>query len=116
MDFIKLLCAPELILSDLEFFKYPKHRIALYGAGGVGKAVRNRLKNDFALWVDMNAEHYNLDIISPVSALIEDYDKYDKVFIAISNVSICSKIKQNLEKMGIQKPIYYYGMSKEDCL
>ena len=64
----------------------------------------------------MNADYYNSDIISPVSALIEDYDKYDKVFIAISSVSTCSKIKQNLEKMGIQKPIYYYGIPSENCL
>lgn len=114
MNFVHLLCDPEVILSRLEFFSSDKERIALYGAGGVGRAVINNLKNNFTLWVDKKYNLYKYDNVLPTESLMQKEDCYDKIFIAISNVKICRQIRQELIDKGIDKPIYYFGMNEDD--
>lgn len=108
MSFILLICAPQRLLNRDQFFAETQDRIALYGAGGVGKAIRYGMNNRFSLWVDKNHMNYCNDEILPIERLVTDQNSYDKVFIAMSNVETCQKIKKQLHEMGIRKPIYYY--------
>ena len=108
MAFISLLCDPQRLFCKDSFFANHYDRIALYGAGGVGKAIKYGMNNNFPLWVDRNYSEYRRDEVFPVESLISSQDKYDKVFIAISTVDVCKKIKASLIDMGIRKPIYYY--------
>ena len=108
MAFVSLLCDPQRLFDKDPFFMESQDRIALYGAGGVGKAIKYGMNNSFPVWVDRNYRKYRRDEVSPVESLIDSQDKYDKVFIAISNVDTCKKIKSSLIDMGIPKPIYYY--------
>lgn len=108
IDFVSLLCNPAKLLRDDFFFSSKKDRIALYGAGGVGKALRYGMDNIFSLWVDKNYKKYSDENIVAVERLIDDQDCYDKIFIAIANVNTCQLIKDSLVDRGINKPIYYY--------
>ncbi len=107
MAFISLLCEPQRVLGDDPFFMKTEDRIALYGAGGVGKAIRFGMDNKFSLWVDKNITDNNLKIF-PIDILISKKDCYDKVFIANSNTLICKEIKKSLISLGVDKPIYYF--------
>ena len=97
-----------------DFFMNTKDRVALYGAGGVGKAIKYGMSNSFPIWVDRNYSKYQKDEVLPVESLIQSQKKYDKVFIALSNVDTCRYIKASLIDMGISKPIYYYGCVDND--
>lgn len=108
--FLYLLCCPEKLLKEDKFFTNPNDRIALYGAGGVGKAIKNYKQNDITLWVDKKFPLYGEEV-KPVEELVLKKHEYDKVFIAISDVIICQKVKEELIEMGINKPIYYYGFN-----
>ncbi len=111
MDFIYLLSEPSRVLGESEFFENKTDRIALYGAGGVGRAIKNDLDNNFTLWVDKNYSLFNMEGVLPVDSLIEKKECYDKVFIAISNIEICEKIRRELLAKGIDKPICYFRMN-----
>ncbi|HAZ90390.1 MAG TPA: hypothetical protein DCX21_00295 [Eubacterium sp.] len=113
MAFVTLLCDPQRLLASDSFFAKSDDRIALYGAGGVGRAVRYGMDNQFSLWVDKNSANCKTDDVLPVERLIDDQDAYDKIFIAISSVKTCRDIKASLISMGVKKPIYYYGMENE---
>ena len=108
IDFVSLLCNPKRIFDKDPFFLDYNDRIALYGAGGVGKALKYGMNNNFPIWVDKNYRNYNNDEILPVERLLYDQDEYDKVFIANSSVETCKRIKESLIDLGIRKPIYYY--------
>ncbi len=108
--FLYLLCCPEKLLKEDKFFTNPNDRIALYGAGSVGKAIKNYKQNDITLWVDKKFPLYGEEV-KPVEELVLKKDEYDKVLIAISDVIICQKVKEELIEMGINKPIYYYGFN-----
>ena len=107
IDFISLLCDPKRVLGGEAFFKSKNDRIALYGAGGVGKAIRFGMDNKFSLWVDKNIIDNDLKIFH-IDNLISNKDCYDKVFIANSNTLICEEIKKSLISLGVDKPIYYF--------
>ncbi len=107
IDFVSLLCNPKRVLNNDTFFKSKTDRIALYGAGGVGKAVRFGMDNEFTLWVDKNITNNDLKIF-PVDNLISKKNCYDKVFIAHSNTLVCKEIKKTLITLGVDKPIYYF--------
>jgi len=108
MAFISLLCDPQRLFDKDLFFMNTQDRIALYGAGGVGKAIKYGMNNSFSIWVDRDYNKFCRDDVLPVESLLSCQDKYDKVFIAISNVDMCKKIKASLIDMGISKSIYYY--------
>lgn len=114
MAYISLLCDPQRLFDKDPFFMNTKDRIALYGAGGVGKAIKYGMSNSFPIWVDRNYSKYQKDEVLPVESLIQSQKKYDKVFIALSNVDTCRYIKASLIDMGISKPIYYYGCVDND--
>ena len=108
MSFVRLLCAPKRIFEKDVFFKSKTDRIALYGAGGVGQAVKSELDNVFSVWVDRNYALYENNNIAPIETLYEKQNMYDKVFIAIADVEICKGIKETLIAGGIKKPIHYF--------
>jgi len=108
MDFIALLCDPEKVLGGDPFFASSSDRIALYGAGGVGRAVRYGMKNHITLWVDKNVQNCHNEEVVSIEHLITQKDDYDKVFIAISDVGTCEAIKKSLMDMGVEKPIHYF--------
>ena len=107
MDFISLLCDPVRVLGNNPFFASKTDRIALYGAGGVGRAVKSCMNNTFSVWVDKKYSMYGNEI-EPVDILTTQKFRYDKIFIANSNISTCRDIMQFLVHSGIDKPIYYF--------
>ena len=114
MAFISLLCDPQRLFGKDPFFIETQDRIAIYGAGGVGKAIKYGMNNSFPIWVDKNYREYCRDEVLPVESLIKCQDKYDKIFIAISNVETCRKIHESLINMGVNKPIYYYRFDDDN--
>lgn len=116
IDFIYLICNPRKLLEKDDFFDTNKKRMALYGAGGVGKAVWSEMEEFFSIWVDKNASFYSDNRIDDVDKLIEKKNEYDKIYIAVSNVSICKEICKSIRNMGIDKPIYYYRCKEDNCL
>ena len=103
VDFLTLLYDPVRLFGDTTMFD---GRIALYGAGGVGKSIKHNVKKNFTIWVDQNSD--SKKGIDTIESLIRNDNLYDKVFIAISNVDICKSVKKHLVEMGVKKPIFYY--------
>lgn len=82
-----------------------KGKIALYGAGVRGQALRNRILSDgqgeIVLWMDRNFESYrkegyNTDSIDQIQRV-----SYDKVIVAIKDVSAALEVRRELRKKGV---------------
>ncbi len=83
-------------------------RIALYGAGVVGKNYYFQMKKskdgEPCLWVDKNYKRYNKELpVYPIEEL-KNAD-FDYILIAIENKDIAESIKQNLINMGFDEKI-----------
>ncbi|WP_029232393.1 glycosyltransferase family 2 protein [Butyrivibrio sp. VCB2006] len=111
MAFIRLLKAPETVEEVESVFGTGK-RIALYGAGGFGKALYSRFKDSITLWVDAAYDRYSASglEVCPVDKLVECQDEYDLVYIAILKTDICKSVMEDLRGRGVSKIIRYYGL------
>lgn len=88
-------------LSDLE-----NKRIILYGAGTVGQNVYRQLKKfgyTTVLWADKNSKLYQdmgMPVVLPDEILSQ---KYDVIFIAVSERNLAERIREELLEKGIDK-------------
>ncbi len=111
ITFIKLLKAPDKVPGVPEIFS-GDIRIALYGAGGFGKALYDVYGDNICLWVDKAYERYSERgfPVSGINELTRRHKEYDVIFIAILKVETCKQIQMELQNMGISKEIFYFGM------
>ena len=104
----------DAIYSRKEEFIFPysktpaNSRVALYGAGNVGKAFyqQNIILNyaEIVLWVDnlwksIATKGYD---IRPIDELIKKKDEYDYIVLAIKNIDMAMAIRKNLIGWGIE--------------
>lgn len=82
-----------------------KGKIAIYGAGGRGKALREQIlsngEGEIVLWMDQNYESYRnagyeTDSIEKIQEV-----SYDKVIVAIRDVRAALEARRELRKMGV---------------
>ena len=83
---------------------YENKRIALYGAGNVGRDLFTELERikgcKICVWVDKNAELMQGDIpVQRVERLLDE--EYDLVVLAINDSKTAQRISDDLERMGI---------------
>ena len=112
ITFARLLKAPETVPLVNDFFLNEDKRIALYGAGGFGRALFQKYSDRIALWVDRDHSRYRyLDCgISSIDTLVSEEDSFDVIFIAITNEQLCRNIKEELIRKKIRKDILYFRM------
>lgn len=111
ITFIRLLKAPDTVGAVSSVFANAG-KVALYGAGGFGKALYDCFGAKVSVWVDASFDKYKkggLPVGAP-SELLECQDDYDCVFIAILKVDTCKLIKKELQEKGIKKEIFYFEM------
>ena len=78
----------------------------IYGAGGVGKALKKQAEYfgyDIVLWVDKQYEKYQqkgFDVASP--EIINNID-FDYVIIAVESPSMAEMIREDLALIGVEK-------------
>lgn len=101
----------EWLFRKKEEFLFPFHivekhrRIALYGAGEVGKSFARQISTlkygTIALWVDEKWRNLSkqIECIMPIDAVVR-YE-YDVLVIAISNPKVAMEIRSNLINWGI---------------
>lgn len=92
IKFISLLKAPANVSEVSDIFNKSNVRIALYGAGGFGKALYSQYSDMITVWVDKKTN------IDPVATLVEKQNEYDIVFIAILNSKLCEKISLQIKE------------------
>lgn len=78
-------------------------RIALYGAGTVGRAYTAQLSKlnycEVVLWVDKNYLLYNDSQIKGLEEITKS--DFDKIIVALANSDICKVVKDTLLNLGI---------------
>lgn len=110
LSFARLVkCPNKLIDKDM----FQTSRVALYGAGGFGQALRTLLCEKCVMQVDRNYEKYN-GVLSP-DKLITDTDTYDVVFVAIINASVCEAIIKEYKNFGVNKRFVYFDFLDGDA-
>ena len=116
--FVTLLKTPNVILDHAIPFSLEENNIALYGAGGMGQAIYVKYKEKIKVWVDLNFHRYNQSIpmVENIYSLKKNIDKYDSIFIAILNTSICHNVSKELHSMGIDKKIFFYDGKSCRCI
>lgn len=93
------------------FFRFPsdiiqKHsRIAIFGAGGVGKSYYEQIKDDpnyhLVLWVDNLWSNYVKEgyDVKPIKELLRT--QYDCILLAVQNQRVADEIRENLVSWGV---------------
>lgn len=108
--FLFMLKEPYRIPEVDDLFKNENMKVALYGAGGFGQAVKTVYSDRISIWSDKQYVKYQqlgYDVNSP-GELVEKSNQFDVVFIAITNIKICKAVEGELLNKGIKTPIYYY--------
>ncbi len=98
-------------IKCFEHYRFPYEqiaageKIALYGAGGVGKAFERQLYyTQYAkvvLWVDKSYQEIGLPNVKSVESIKESIPEIDHIVIAIEKESIAITVRQYLESQGI---------------
>ncbi len=84
-------------------------RVALYGAGLFGCAIYEEYREDIYIWVDAN---YNglaeaIPSVQNPICLKSNTDKYDIIFVAVTNAEAVKQIESKLVKMDLKKIILH---------
>lgn len=93
------------VLYISPFGNIENKRVALYGAGVLGREIyrksRRAFPNRIVLWVDRHFETYvELGFpVQPVEALLTN--NFDIVVVALVNKRIAAEVKENLVRMGV---------------
>ena len=102
-----------LMSADDDFEKWPfpvgeldnGHRIALYGAGDVGRSYFRQIQKDESLclcaWADKNFERTadgNYNLISPQELVTVDFDY---IVIGVAEIVTAMEIMDNLAALGV---------------
>ncbi len=106
LSFVRLVKCPETIIDVDNMFP---SRVAIYGAGGFGQAIKKQLKDRCVLWVDKEYKRYK-NVYSPES-LLTWKDEYDVILIAILNASVCKGIIEQFKNVGLNKRFAYFDRS-----
>ncbi len=111
ISFVKALKKPDSINAILSFFdEYDSKRCGLYGAGGFGYSIHETFRNKISCWTDTNYNYYfslGRDVIR-VDSFLENEKEYDVIFLAILNVDVCEKLKEQLITRGVRKNILFF--------
>lgn len=94
---------PQFIIT---YEKLLNKRIALYGAGKMGRDIYwllKKFKQDIVLWVDKDYRNISIDFVNIDSPNLLIQAEYDVVFICNSNEKMVDDIKEKLIKLGINK-------------
>lgn len=109
--------------SSIRYIYYPYYgrlkgkRVILYGAGNVGKAYYNHMKEDgeclVVAWLDKNAKRIReLDFL-PVEEIDSIYSKeYDYIIIAVFDEITYQSIRKELIERGIMENIIIWNPTK----
>ena len=84
-------------------------RIALYGAGMVGKTMYYILQNtqyaEVVVWVDSQYQNYQKEGLNVFSKEMLIKEEFDYLLIAVEKQSLFEEIKREIETLGIHKQI-----------
>lgn len=108
ITFVSLVKSPTTVMDTL---KLENTKLAVYGAGGFGRAFNACFGERNVLWVDKNYlkyQSYEMNV-NPILTLLECESRYDAIFIAIVDEKLCKKIVAELRSMGLVKQIVYLG-------